>query len=178
MKRPLAGSCPAASAPLLPLAHAPQRAAMCSIAVIWLGDFSDSSAACAAGRGRTSNSRSRTHCSRSGVQVAAPPATGIKCTADVAGVQRAKPAPGSQATAAATDRRRGRSNVCWPSARPVADGPEETYAVRIPAPQSCRPDPPHVTRGRPDHAVPAPNCHASKMNSTPSSSAASLPTVS
>ena len=86
------------------------------IAVIRAGDLKDSIAAVAAGGGRTSNSRCRPHCSRSGSSAAAPPATGIKGTADVHGVASAiTRSPGGQENAFAADRRQSEPNVCCPS---------------------------------------------------------------
>jgi hypothetical protein len=108
------------------------------IAVIRPGDLKDSIAAVAAGGGRTSNSRCRPHCSRSGSSAAAPPAIGIKGTADVHGVASAiTRSPGGQENAFAADRRQSEPNVCCPSVRPVATDPLLTAGRPNWAPQSC-----------------------------------------
>jgi hypothetical protein len=98
-------------------------------------DLSDSNAAVAVGRGRTSNSRCRPHCSRSGPSVTTPAMSGIEGTADIAGRASANTrSPAGQSSVSAADWRRSKPNVCCSSTRPVATDPNRKVNVL----QSCR----------------------------------------
>jgi hypothetical protein len=107
------------------LTRAKWMTAMGHSAVIRPGALSDGNAAVAVGRVRTSNSRFRPHCSRSGPSVATPATSGIKGTADIAGGASARTrSPTGQSSASAADWRRSKPNVCCSSTRQVATDPQ------------------------------------------------------